>query len=232
MEIYANVHCIKAGYVNIFMFLDEDGWTLVDTGTPGKEKLVYGTLAQLGHKPKDIKRIIITHADNDHAGSLAAIQAESGAVVITSKESKPYLLAGKSPPHLPKPLQFVVNTFMKYEPISQEVIQLVADGDVLPSLGGLHVIESKGHTPDHCAYYSPSTGVLFAGDALDTRNGRVGFPPMLVTGDKELAAQAALKLLDLVPTTLACGHGEPTSDFSIEEARRFFRKQSKEAAFA
>ena len=230
MEIAPNVHWIKAGYVNMYMFADEAGWTLFDTGTSGKDKLVFETLAQLGGNPEDLKRIIVSHTDGDHVGSLAAIQARSGATVLASQESKPHLLSGKSPEHLPKLMQMFSNRFMKFDPVPEDTIELVADGDVLPYLGGLHVIKTAGHTSDHYSYYSPVTGVLFAGDALDTRNGRIGVLPKLITGNQELAEQAAIKLIELAPATIACGHGAPISDFSTEDLMTLFNKLRQEPA--
>lgn len=228
MEIAPNVHWIDAGSVNLYLFADADGWTLVDAGMPRRQHLVFDTLTALGQQPSDLKRILITHADVDHAGGMAAIQAESGAVVITSQEAKPYLLSGKSPDHLPKITQVIVNLLFKYKPVASQNIQLVADGDILPYLGGLHVIQSFGHTLDHYSFYSPSTGILFAGDALNTREGRINSSPASITADKTLATRSAIKLLDLAPTTLACGHGRPSSSFSADDITTLINKLRQE----
>ena len=228
MEIASGVHWIDAGSVNMFLFADADGWTLVDAGMPRSKKRVFNTLAMLGHKPTDLKRILVTHSDFDHVGSLAAIQTESGATVITSHEAKPYLVSGTSPKHLPKLMQFFANTFFKYKPIAEEHIQRVSDGDVLPYLGELEVIQSFGHTMDHYSFFSPSTGVLFAGDALSTRNGRINSSPKRMTADQNLATQSAIKLLELAPATLACGHGRPTSTFSTKDIMSLFNKLRQE----
>ena len=40
------------------------------------------------------------------------------------------------------------------------------DGQILPVLGGLRVIETPGHTPGHISLYSASTGILFCGDSI------------------------------------------------------------------
>ena len=228
MEIAPNVHWIDAGSVNLYLFADEDGWTLVDSGMPRRQHLVFDTLAELGQQPTDLKRILITHSDVDHTGGMAAIQAESGAIVITSQEAVPYLTTGKTPNHLPRLTQFIVNTLFKFKPITSQNIQLVADGDVLPCLGGLHVIKTYGHTLDHYSFFSPSTGILFAGDALNTREGRINPSPPGITADKELATQSAIKLLELAPATLACGHGRPLSNFSTEDVMTLFNKLRQE----
>ena len=212
----------------MYLFADEDGWTLVDTGTPKKQNLVFDTLTELGESPAALKRIIITHTDIDHTGSLAAIQSKTGASVFASKETKPYLLTGKTPEHMPALMQKFVNTFMKFKPITEDCIQLVADGDKLPFLGGLEVIQTFGHTMEHYSFYSPVTGVLFAGDALGTRNGRIQSSPKAVTADRDLATQSAIKLLEMAPATLACGHGVPLSNFSTKEIMVLFNQLRQE----
>lgn len=228
MEIAPNIYCIPAGYVNMYLFADEAGWTLIDAGTPRKQNLIFDSLAELGQPPEALKRIIITHTDIDHVGSLAAIQARSGATVLASKETKPYLLSGKTPEHMPALMQTFINIFMKFKPVPEATIQLIADGDRLPYLGGLEVIRTFGHTLEHYSFYSPMTGVLFAGDALSTRNGRIQSSPKRVTADQDYATQSAIKLLEMAPATLACGHGPPMSNFSTKEIMDLFNQLRQE----
>ncbi len=228
MEIAPNVHWIDAGFVNMYLFADEDGWTLVDTGRPRDPHLVFATLEKLGQKPKDLKRILITHADYDHTGGLAAIQKKSEATVFASLATKPYLLSGKSPNHLPALMQTIVNTFFKFDPIPEDVIQPISDGDVLAYLGGIQVMQTRGHTLDHHAFYNPATGVLFAGDALNTKNGRINSSPKRMTAKQDLATLSAIKLLELAPATLACGHGTPLSNYSTKEVMTLFNELRQE----
>jgi glyoxylase-like metal-dependent hydrolase (beta-lactamase superfamily II) len=46
------------------------------------------------------------------------------------------------------------------------VDERLADGQVLPVLGGLRVVATPGHTPGHISLYAPAVGVLFVGDSL------------------------------------------------------------------
>jgi glyoxylase-like metal-dependent hydrolase (beta-lactamase superfamily II) len=61
--------------VNCFFVREDDGLTLVDTNLPGSTSLILGAAAKLG---LPIRRILLTHAHFDHAGSvdgpLAALQ--------------------------------------------------------------------------------------------------------------------------------------------------------------
>ncbi len=207
-EILPNIYCL-AGVVNIYLFVEEDGLTLVDTGYPRSEKKVLTAVRELGYQPTDVKRILITHTDIDHVGSLATIQAATGATVITSVKAATFLENGRSPQHCPSLIQWFINTFIKYKTVPNNVIQRCQDGDELPLLGGLQVLYTPGHTSDHHSFYSPSVGILFVGDTLQVANGHLALLPQFITANREQTIQSAIRLLELNPTVFACGHGEP-----------------------
>ncbi len=207
--ILPDVFWLDGGSVNLYLCVDADGLTLIDTGMPRHEELVLTAVHQSGHQPADLKRIFITHADLDHAGSAAAIQAATGATVYAGQETAALLRDGRSPAHMPALIHWVLNTFMKYRPVPAMALHTFAVGDVLPALGGLEVLASPGHTPDHHSFYSPARGILFAGDALNTRNGRLQTTPPRITADQQAARQSALQLLERAPAIIACGHGIP-----------------------
>ncbi len=203
---------IDTGSVNCYLCGDDDGFTLIDAAMPGRADLIFDRLAEFGGAPGDLRRIIITHADMDHAGSLAAIQARSGATIHCGAATTALLVEGRSPRHMPQPVQFILDHFVRYGKPPREAVRVFADGDELPVLGGLRVVAAPGHTLDQHALYSPSTGVLFAGDALNTRDGRLQTTPPRITADRSDARQSALRLLALSPEVIACGHGAPLVD--------------------
>ena len=212
MTMPNDVLWIDTGSVNCYLCRDPDGYTLIDTATPGKADLIFERLAEFGGQPSDLRRIIITHADIDHAGSAAAVQARSGASIHAGKATAALLTQGRSPRHMPGVMQFVVDRFVRYPRPEPGRIVTFAAGDTMPVLGGLHVLAAPGHTPDQHALYSPATGVLFAGDALNTRGGRLQLTPARVTADMAAAERTAARLLDLSPAVVACGHGAPLID--------------------
>jgi glyoxylase-like metal-dependent hydrolase (beta-lactamase superfamily II) len=79
MEIFPNVHVIKGSVSNCYLILDNNRLTLIDTGLPRDRNKILNYIRSLGQPPQGLERIIITHADGDHVGSLAAIQTLSGA---------------------------------------------------------------------------------------------------------------------------------------------------------
>lgn len=214
MTMPNDVLWIDAGSVNCYLCRDADGYTLIDTATPGKAGLIFERLAEFGGRPADLRRIIITHADMDHAGSAAAVQVRSGATIHASEATAALLAQGRSPRHMPGVVQFVIDRFVRYPRPDAGRLETLAEGDMLPVLGGLRVLAAPGHTPDQHALYSPSAGVLFAGDALNTRGGRLQLTPARMTADMAAAERTAARLLALAPTVVACGHGAPLIDDS------------------
>src|SRR5262245_39593002 len=58
------------------------GPTLVDTGLPGHLSAIDAALAEAELRLEDPKRIIITHQDLDHVGSLHDLKGATGARVL------------------------------------------------------------------------------------------------------------------------------------------------------
>lgn len=220
MEIASGVHWLKAGYANVYLCQEEDGLTLIDSGTPRQAATILETIARLGHGPSDLKRILVTHADWDHAGSAADLQAQTGATVIAAPATISYLQRGRAPKHMPQPLAFFVDLFGRYHAVPLAALSPAPAGTVLPILGELHVLATPGHTPDHHAFYSPTRGILFAGDALGTGSGRLDLPAALIAADYEAARRSAQRLLQLTPAIFACGHGDPLADHSSDDLMR------------
>lgn len=215
-EVAPHVHRIAAGYVNLYLIAEDDGLTLVDTGTPRSEKRVWQKIADIGRQRSELTRILITHADLDHAGSLAAIQSETGAKVYAGEGTAVFLQKGQSPKHLPWLMQLLSTYLIRYKTVRFDTIDIVKDGDRLPILDGLQVLATPGHTMDHHSFFSPQQGILFAGDALNTNDGQLQPTPPRITADKSAAARSAIRLLELTPTTIACGHGDPAQNLSRE----------------
>jgi glyoxylase-like metal-dependent hydrolase (beta-lactamase superfamily II) len=84
------------------------------------------------------------------------------------------------------------------------------------------VLATPGHTPDHFSFFSPTAGVLFAGDALNTRDGRINLTPPRITADKTAARQSGIRLLELSPAVIACGHGTPSTKHTTDELMHIF----------
>jgi len=73
-------------HVNIFVFPEGGGFTLIDTGPnlPGVLPALEASLAEIGLRVEDCGRILITHFHMDHCGLAGVIAGRSGAPVHLS----------------------------------------------------------------------------------------------------------------------------------------------------
>ena len=211
MEITANVHLIPNIIANPYLIIDPDGLTLIDSGLPGNQKKILNYISNLGHAPSDLKRIIITHADIDHTGSLSALKKACGAQIYASKIEAEAMAQGRSSRQiqsgmiLRKALMGIMLHFMP--PIVVQTDVILSEGQILPSLGGLRVMETPGHTPGHISLFSPSTGVLFTGDSIVTREGELVRSVKANTWDEAKADESARKQAALGAQVVCPGHG-------------------------
>jgi glyoxylase-like metal-dependent hydrolase (beta-lactamase superfamily II) len=72
----------SGGYVRAFLIDDGGELTLVDSLLDRGGMLVLAELEALGKNPRDVKRIILTHAHQSHLGGLATLKAATGARVF------------------------------------------------------------------------------------------------------------------------------------------------------
>jgi hydroxyacylglutathione hydrolase len=73
---------IRAGNGRVYLVQNGSRSILVDAGIPGMAERILSAAAKCGLNRTDIALILVTHAHFDHAGSLAALQRETGAVVL------------------------------------------------------------------------------------------------------------------------------------------------------
>jgi hypothetical protein len=71
----------KGGRVRAYLIEANGELSLVDTLFENDARGVLDAIRRLGHKPSDLKRIVLTHAHRSHLGGLAALKKLSGATV-------------------------------------------------------------------------------------------------------------------------------------------------------
>jgi glyoxylase-like metal-dependent hydrolase (beta-lactamase superfamily II) len=216
MEIAPNVHLLPGITCNPYLIVDADGLTLVDAGLPGSDKKILRALSGLGHAPKDLKRILITHADFDHVGGLAKLKAATGARVYASRIEAEAIAAGHSSrPLKPRNLLFKLLfsvTGLLFRPARATVDEILSDGQVLPVLGGLRTLETIGHTPGHLSFFAPTAGVLFVGDSLVSEETGLRGSTGMNTWDQTKANEAVRKQAALGARVVCPGHGPAVTE--------------------
>jgi len=217
MKIIDNVFIVPGVVANPYLIADADGLTVIDTGLPRSEKKILAYVASLGKRSQDVKRIIITHADFDHIGGMAALQAATGARTYASRIEADAIAQGKSSREinpsgfsLRRMLFALMRPFMKATPL--KVDEILAEGDTLPVLGGLRVLETPGHTPGHISLFAPSAKILFCGDSMvSDQNGLQGSRPG-ITWDETKARESERKQATLGANIVCSGHGSVVTD--------------------
>lgn len=216
MEIFVNVHLIPKIVANPYLIVGSNGLALIDAGLPGSDKKILKYITGLGYAPSDLKWIIVTHSDIDHTGGLSAIKRKSGARVYASAIEAEAMSKGSSSRQIKsknlfrKLLMGVAGRFMKAAPIHAD--EILSEGQVLPVLGGLRVLETPGHTPGHISLFSPSTGILFTGDSIVSREGGLVRSVQALTWDEPKADESARKQAALGARIVCPGHGSPIMD--------------------
>ncbi|KAE8762540.1 MBL fold metallo-hydrolase [Georgenia thermotolerans] len=227
-NVAEGVHRLEHAYVNCYLIEDDDGVTVVDAGLPAFWPLLGRALRELGHRPRDVRALVLTHAHFDHVGVARRLQRRLG-VPVWAHEREHYLAA--------HPYRYAHENVRAIYPLRYpHDIKLLAamaragalwvrgvrdtrplePGTTLDVPGRPQVIFTPGHTFGHCALSLPR-GVLVSGDALvtlDPYTARTG--PRIIAGAATADSAMALRSLDALAATGAQvvlpGHGEPWTD--------------------
>ncbi|MCU1692530.1 MAG: fold metallo-hydrolase [Frankiales bacterium] len=213
-----------ADLVNSYLLSGDDGTlVLVDAGTRGAPKALLAALAALGRQPADVTHLLLSHAHNDHAGGARAVVDATGSRVAAHEREAVYLREGRMP--APDPFTLGGRLLARLPGratgfASVAVDDAFHDGDVLPVAGGVQVVHTPGHTPGHCSFLHPSSGVLVTGDAVFNVRGLRWSLPYSCT-DVALSRSSAAVLGELDYEVAGFTHG-PHVSVSARDAVRAF----------
>lgn len=198
-------------FVNSFFIAEEDGLTLIDTNLPGSASGIIRAAETLG---QPIKRMALTHAHGDHAGSLDELSDRLTGIEIAFTQRTANFLQGNLSLEPEEPQTKLRGSFY---PRNTPVGRVLQPGDMF---GSLRVIAAPGHSPDQIAFLDERDETLIAGDAFQTQ-GRTAvsgviqwrFPfPGIATWNLPTALESARSLQQLQPKWLAVGHGPVLED--------------------
>lgn len=187
--------------------VDDDVPTLVDAGTPWDEAAIREGFADAGVAVRDVGRVLLTHYDLDHVGTLAALTPELDATVYAGAFDAAILRGERSPPlrNHKGALQRLTGLFTTRPDLE---INAVADGERLGSFTAYH---TPGHTPGHVAYVSEAMGVALLGDLVSESDGALEPSEWLISYDTDRVLDSVRDLAERAPPfEVACvGHGHP-----------------------
>ena len=120
--------------------------TLVDTGYPWSGEGVLAGARALGGR---IRRIVVTHAHPDHAGSAALLHEATGAPVLAHRQEVPFLVGERSLADVPgsslcRAVLWVGHRLGILEPAPVPGVVALEEGD---RVGGLEVLATPGTHP-------------------------------------------------------------------------------------
>lgn len=192
---------------NAYLLIGDEGITVVDTGLPGNAGRILDYVQKIGCNRSDVKTVVLTHSDMDHAGSVARLKEETHAKVAIHEADAPRLSGEKELKRVKGLLGLLIRVagaFVRFNRLKADV--LLKDWDVID---GLTVVHTPGHTEGSICLCLPSRA-LFAGDALLTNHGgRLSLPRSSMSWDLDLAKESVKKISRLDYSILLPGHGPP-----------------------
>jgi glyoxylase-like metal-dependent hydrolase (beta-lactamase superfamily II) len=217
VELLPQLHLLRFPVGQAYLWCDGDDSTLVDAGARGAGEPIAEAIRSLGRDPADVRRIVLTHFHEDHAGGAAEVAGLCGAEVLAHRLDTP-VVRGEVPGPPPvledweRPIHAAAAEHPPQgEPPRPKAVTELSDGDVLDFGGGAHVVHAPGHTRGSIAVHLPDHGVLFTGDAV-AASPVDGAVVLGVFNLDRAGAVASFRRLAALDAEVVCfGHGDPVT---------------------
>ncbi|CAN5724098.1 MBL fold metallo-hydrolase [soil metagenome] len=233
------------GDVNVYL-IKEEPLTLIDVGPKTKEAadVLREKLRNNGVNFADIRRIVLTHAHEDHCGLAKQVcdEAKNAEILVHNWETGHLFgrLAREEYRNLMISAGVPETVFREIQEIYKDISLLtdaLTDGEFSElkdemelefTSGTLKVLHTPGHTPGSCSFLREANRTIIAGDCVLKRI----TPNPIISPDpidphrrfKSLAEYlvSLARLRSFAPTLCYGGHGEPITDFE-EIFNRYIR---------
>ncbi len=226
----------SVGDVNVYL-IKEEPLTLIDVGpkTAKAETALREKLRGHGVQISDIRRIVLTHAHEDHCGLAKKVRDEAGAAEIfvhgwetghlfgrlAGVEHKKLMTRAGVPGAVFNDLQTIYNDVSQLTDnlATGEFSELKDEMEIEFASGVLKVLHTPGHTPGSCSFFREANRTLIAGDTVLKR---VTPNPILspdpIDANKRFKSLAEYlvslaRIRSISPTLIYGGHGEPIDDY-------------------
>jgi hydroxyacylglutathione hydrolase len=227
---------INLGGVNCYLVKTVDGFILIDTGFANKRATLEREMEKEGCRPGNLKLIVLTHGDADHAGNSAYLREKYGAKIAMHPDDWGMVERGdmgwnrKAKPDkmsiVFKILGTLIMAFSKANQFDLFKPDLAVDeGFDLSEYGAdAKVLHIPGHSKGSIGILT-SDGDLFCGDLLYNM-------PGFFMADDAAAYNASLdKLSRLGIKTVYPGHGKPFSlELFMKQKNRYIKSPAPSGA--
>jgi glyoxylase-like metal-dependent hydrolase (beta-lactamase superfamily II) len=233
------------GPVNVYL-IAEDPITIIDTGPKTKEAVeaLREGLRRHGFRVSDIRRIVLTHAHEDHCGLARSVrdEAKDAEVLVHEwetghrhgrleyEEHRTLLVRAGVPDDEIVSMRKMYDGVRKYSDSFEdhEHGPLWDNAELEFASGSLRIVHTPGHTPGSCSFIREADRTIIAGDCVlkritpnpvlspDPINPAKRFPSLA----EYLVSLARLRSFS--PTLVYGGHGEPVNDYE-ELFNRYIR---------
>jgi glyoxylase-like metal-dependent hydrolase (beta-lactamase superfamily II) len=233
------------GPVNVYL-IAEDPVTLIDTGPKTKEAIaaLREGLRQAGFRVSDVRRIVLTHAHEDHCGLAHSLRDEAKDAEVLVHDWETGHREGRLEHEEHRglleragvPAAEIETMRRMYEGVRQyadsfaehEYNSLEDKAELEFATGSLQVVHTPGHTPGSCSFVREADRTVIAGDCILKRitpNPILSVDPIDRSRRFRSLAEYQVSLARLrsfAPTLVYGGHGDAVHDFE-ELFNRYLR---------
>ena len=224
------------GDVNVFL-IKEEPLTLIDVGpkTAATFAALREKLKQNGVEISDLRRVLLTHAHEDHCGLAKQIREEARDAEFfihpwetghlfgrlqSDAQQKLLVRAGVPAAEFEMIKKFYAEISKYTDSLAADDFSALADDQEIEFATGVwRVIHTPGHTPGSCSFVREANRTIIAGDTILKRvtpNPIIAPDPF--DAEKRFASLgeylvSLAKIRSFAPTLVYGGHGEPIYDY-------------------